>query len=94
MSTDQVPKDKPSSPLLRLGLSEGLGITACTQWFRHDRMTGWEFNHLENGHATDDKPTPRFPSQAGWLRATWQRYHCWLTADVPPKVTFVGPLDL
>lgn len=77
-----------------VGSNAGLGVNACTQWFRHDRMNGWEFNHLEDGHATSDKPTPRFPSQAGWLRATWRRYHCWLTADVPPKVTFVGPLDL
>ena len=75
-------------------LSERLGVTACTQWFRHDRINGWEFNHLEDGHAAGKKPTPRFPSQNGWLRATWQRYHCWLTATVPPKVTFVGPEDL
>ena len=87
---DATPATKP----LALRLSDGLGVTACTQWFRHDRINGWEFNHLEDGHATSDKPTPRFPSQAGWLRATWQRYHCWLTADVPPKVTFVGPQDL
>lgn len=71
----------------------GLGVTASTQWFRHDRISGWEFSHLQEGHATSDKPTPRLASQSGWLRATWKRYHCWLTADVPPKVTFVGPQD-
>lgn len=74
--------------------SDGLGVTACTQWFRYDQSNGWAFNHLEDGHATGHKPTPRFPSQAGWVRATWARYHCWLTADLPPKVTFVGPMDV
>jgi hypothetical protein len=75
----------------KVGSMEGLGSTPCTQWYRHDRMNGWEFNHLEDGHAANDKPTPRFPSQAGWLRATWSKYHCWLTADVPPKVVHFGP---
>lgn len=84
--------NKTGQPL-GLASTAGLGVTACTQWFRHDRINGWEFNHLEIGHATGSKPTPMFPSQAGWPRATWSRYHCWLTADVPPKVTFVGPLD-
>ena len=93
--TTEIPESPQSNPPLGLGLSEGLGVTACcTLWFRHDRINGWEFNHLESGHATSDKPAPRFPSQAGWLRATWQRYHCWLTSDLPPKVTFVGPQDL
>ncbi len=82
------------SPPTAIGSNAWLGVTPCTQWFRHDRMNGWEFNHLEDGHAMGDKPAPRFQSQAGWLRVTWQRYHCWLTADVPSMVTFVGPQDL
>jgi hypothetical protein len=72
------------------GSTVGLGVSPCTKWYRHDRANGWEFNHLEDGHAVSDKPTPKFASQAGWARATWIKYHCWLTADVPPKVVCVG----
>lgn len=68
--------------------------TACTQWFRYDHINGWEFNHIEMGHAAGEKPVSHFASQHGWRNATWERYHCWLTADVPPRVTFVGPSDL
>lgn len=67
-------------------------MTPCTLWYRHDRVNGWDFNHLEDGHATTAKPEPKFPSQV-WARATWERYHAWLTTDAPPRVTFVGPHD-
>ena len=29
--------------------------TACTQWFRYDHINGWEFNHIEMGHAAGEK---------------------------------------
>ncbi len=65
-------------------------MTPCTQWYRHDRVHGWQFNHLENGHSKQDKPTPRFPTQEGWKNAQWIRYSCWLTSDVPPRVSLSG----
>jgi hypothetical protein len=66
-------------------------VIPVTLWYRHDRINGWDFNHLEDGHATTDKPTPKFPSQAGWVNANWEAYHCWLDDGV---VTFIGPNDL
>lgn len=65
-------------------------VKECTKWYRHDRVNGWQFNHLEDGHATTDKPS----GIQSWQRATWSRYHCWLTDDTPPKVVNYGPEDL
>ena len=73
---------------------EGLGVTRVTKWFRHDHLNGWQFNHLEDGHADTTHPTPKFVSQDGWRRATWSRCHAWLTADKPPKLVYVGTDEL
>ena len=70
--------------------SDGLGVTRVTQWFRHDHINGWQFNHLEDGHVCTTHPTPKFDSQNGWRRATWARYHVYLTDDIPPKVVHFG----
>lgn len=57
-----------------------------TPWFRLGDK-GFEFNHLEDGHAEVDKPASRMPSQANpWARGTWVREHAGLEASVPPRV--------
>lgn len=57
-----------------------------TLWFRHGDK-GFEFNHLEDGHAESDRPTPKVASQAGaWGKGVWVREHAWLDAGFPPKV--------
>lgn len=66
-------------------------MVSATEWYRHDPINDWRFNHLTLGHADTDKPTPNFPAQAGWVRGKWARYHCWLTDDTPPKVVYVDP---
>lgn len=60
----------------------------CTVWYKRDFVKGWEYNHLQYGFARAAKPTPSFPSQAGWLRGEWIGYDAWLTHDVPPKVVY------
>jgi hypothetical protein len=54
-------------------------VTPCTIWYRHDPIKGWRQNHLEDGHATTDKPMPKFPSQQGWKNGRWERYYGWLS---------------
>jgi hypothetical protein len=57
-----------------------------TLWFREGDK-GFEFNHLEDGHAVSDTPTPKVPSQkSAWAKGVWVRERAWLTATVPPKV--------
>jgi len=59
--------------------------TPCTFWYRFDPINGWAYNHLELGHSHTKKPMPKFPSQQGWLKATWKSYQGILTNDTPSK---------
>ena len=70
-------------------------MTPVTAWYRlnpHNRQ--WLFNHIEDGHSVKDKPEPKSQEQAGWKRAQWTKYACWLTAAVPPRLVHYGPEDL
>jgi hypothetical protein len=41
----------------------------------------------EDGHCTNNKPTPKVSSQAKtWASGNWHGEHAWLTNDTPPKV--------
>ncbi len=63
--------------------------TPVTLWFRLGDK-GFEFNHLEDGHTENDKPTPKVSSQtSAWARGVWVRERAWLDAGVPPKVLHV-----
>lgn len=65
-------------------------MTPCTLWFRLVRnpkgYEAFEFNHLEDGHCANEKPTVKFPEQAGWTRSTWQKEFCHLTPENPAVV--------
>ena len=44
------------------------------------KLEGDQFvhHHIEEGHIEGDKPLPKFPTQSGWLHATWEKEHCFL----------------
>jgi hypothetical protein len=33
----------------------------------------WLFNHIEDGHCNNDKPTIKFDTQRGWNSNTWTK---------------------
>lgn len=43
----------------------------ATLWFRKNEKGVYEYNHLEDGHATGDTPMKKHPAQSGWARASW-----------------------
>jgi len=59
-----------------------------TAWYKYlPSLQIWDFNHIEDGHSTENHPTKfplRFPGQ-------WAAYHRWLTDDVPPKLVAYSP---
>lgn len=66
-------------------------IITCTRWFIFHNEN-WNYNHLEIGHSTNLKPTPKFASQNSWLKSDWKKEHCLLTSDQPPKVIKIEEL--
>lgn len=57
----------------------------CTLWYRlvrqKDGTDAFEFNHLEDGIAPGDKPTPKHESHQSWARSTWRKEVAALTDD-------------
>ena len=57
----------------------------CTLWYRlgkdDDGNDVFEFNHLEDGHCPNPKPTPKHPDHKSWARSTWKKEHAVLTTD-------------
>ena len=57
-----------------------------TLWYRKGDK-GFEFNHIEDGHSSADRPTPKTASQTkSWASGDWVSEHAWLNADMSPKV--------
>jgi hypothetical protein len=62
-------------------------IKPVTLWYRKGDKGDYEFNHLEDGHSTSDKPTIGNAVQVKlWSSGVWVREHAWLDAGKPPKV--------
>jgi hypothetical protein len=68
-------------------VAEPIGAaTEVTLWFRLG-SGGYEFNHLEDGHSLEAKPTQKLPSQrSNWVNSTWVREHAWFDSGKSPKV--------
>jgi hypothetical protein len=49
-----------------------------TLWRCKNREGRFEHHHLEEGHASAERPTPKFPSQESWINKQWQRIHAWM----------------
>lgn len=51
--------------------------TAWFRWFPPEKGSAkpgyWDYNHLEYGHSSADKPED--PFNRGWARATWRKAH-------------------
>lgn len=64
-----------------------------TMWYRFDTQTQqFEPNHLGDGHEATDRPAARHASHVkGWSGGKWQKVHCWLTDDVPPRIVYYSP---
>lgn len=61
-------------------------VSPVTLWFRRGD-NGFEYNHLEEGHALSDRPAPKAPTQVGaWSKGVWVREHAWLDSSLPAKV--------
>jgi hypothetical protein len=57
-----------------------------TLWYRKGDK-GYEFNHLEDGHSSNDKPTPKTAAHGkAWASGEWVSEHAWLDASLPAKV--------
>lgn len=48
-------------------------MTRWEVWDDDDDVKDWRHNHIDNGHADGDAPTPKFPSQAGWAKRKWRK---------------------
>lgn len=47
-----------------------------TEWYRQDPKTrGYYYNHYENGHTTNARPTPQSEAQQCWNEVKWLRRH-------------------
>ena len=45
-----------------------------TVWDRWDKEhEEFVFNHISDGWANEDKPTPKFDSQNGWRKCEWRK---------------------
>jgi hypothetical protein len=53
--------------------------TPITQWFRYNKDGTQEFNHIEDGHSLNDKPTP-LPNtkQSEWQKFNWTKKFVYL----------------
>ena len=50
-----------------------------TAWYVFEEQpNAYVFNHLENGHTTNTKPTAKFPSQSWWPSKQWRHEHGYL----------------
>jgi hypothetical protein len=51
----------------------------ATLWYRKSR-TGWEFNHLEDGHCPNPKPTPKVKEHESVWKGEWSKSFVQLVA--------------
>ena len=49
--------------------------TKATMWYRLSTTnpSGWEFNHLENGHCPNNVPTPKHPNHSNVWKGRWAK---------------------
>jgi len=48
--------------------------TYGTLWYRWNKDTsGWDFNHLEDGHCKNSKPTQKHPNHANIWKGRWAK---------------------
>lgn len=47
-------------------------MTNVTLWYVVTK-DGLKYNHLEDGHSENDKPTPKFDAQKSWAGQEWKK---------------------
>ena len=57
-----------------------------TLWFRMNERGGFDFNHLEDGHALTDNLHKSIPVKAAGKKSTWVKELAWFDGSNPPKV--------
>jgi hypothetical protein len=58
-----LPKDKNGKPIMI---------------HTEEAIKGYTFNHLEDEHISNDKPTIKFKTQKGWINMLWKKQYCYL----------------
>ena len=52
-----------------------------TLWSRQNQRGAFEFNHLDDGHASGERPAPKHPNHVkAWAGGRWAFEHAWLDA--------------
>jgi len=62
-------------------------MNKITIWYRMNEKNIYEFNHIEDGHASTELPFIKVPEmQKGWAKGKWSKEFAELDNNIPPKI--------
>ena len=63
-------------------MNESMKVKPVTLWKRKNKAGDFEFNHLEDGHTNNAKPTPKHPChEKAWGSGEWLAEKAWLNEN-------------
>ena len=62
-----------------------------TLWSRQNQRGAFEFNHLDDGHASGERPTPKHQNHGkAWAGGKWAFEHAWIAAGRVSRLANAG----